>query len=200
MFPSASRGRRGGSAHRCALRGSRRVVLVGATQHGARLALSRHHRCRLSLFPAAHAAPAEPEVGNWVVVPHVLLRHLLGVPLAPLLREERHGRRRHRRRHGRDGSHVDAHPRHRRPLWQRPHAWLRGHRPARIVDLLLAALRHAEWEAAAQGLLLARCRRLCPRFVCDDRGAARYEDGAACTALPCSRHIGHNLGRRMEAW
>ncbi|CAK0894476.1 unnamed protein product [Prorocentrum cordatum] len=93
-----------------------RHVLVDPPQHRARLVLPGRDRHGLPVLDPALAAPARHEGRVHLALRHVLLRRILGVHLAALFPEERHGVGRHRCGHWRVCPHAAEGAAHRRPV------------------------------------------------------------------------------------
>mmetsp|Transcript_60562 Transcript_60562/g.189696 ORF Transcript_60562/g.189696 Transcript_60562/m.189696 type:complete len:280 (+) Transcript_60562:918-1757(+) len=160
-----------------------------AGRHGVRLPL---------LDPAGHPA-AEPQGGHAPVVRDVLLRHLLGLHLAHLLWQQRHGEGGDRGRPRADGAAALPHPCLWRPLPCRAHARIWRHRNPRAPRLLHAAARHAEPSKVLGRILWSSSVGLPCGPLRNHRLAHPNAEGATCTPLLGAGDPWHNAGAGLYA-
>mmetsp|Transcript_42717 Transcript_42717/g.107420 ORF Transcript_42717/g.107420 Transcript_42717/m.107420 type:complete len:233 (-) Transcript_42717:163-861(-) len=171
-------------------------LLGDLAEHPSRLAFPGHHRCRFPLLVAADASASKYQDRNAVALCNVLLRYLLGLHLPAVLPRERHGPRRHGRRHRRERADAAPHPGLWRPLRQRPAAGLRRHRSAGAAGLVPQEARPLEQAFVEGRLLRPRVGGLLFRSLRNHRRALHHEDGSAGVVVSGARDSRHDDGDR----
>mmetsp|Transcript_43535 Transcript_43535/g.134889 ORF Transcript_43535/g.134889 Transcript_43535/m.134889 type:complete len:243 (-) Transcript_43535:9-737(-) len=174
-------------------------MLAGAPQHRIRLVLSGPHWHERALYDAAFSAAAQHADCDTPAVPHVFLRHLLGLRLAAALQEERHGGGGQRWGRGRAHASRSPHPCHQRSSGLRAHPGLWGRRVAGAARHLLAAARPAQRPETVGRLLCARTRGLRRGAHSHDAGAHHAALGPARLAVSRARDPRHRAGPGPQA-
>mmetsp|Transcript_119973 Transcript_119973/g.340112 ORF Transcript_119973/g.340112 Transcript_119973/m.340112 type:complete len:207 (-) Transcript_119973:13-633(-) len=156
-----------------------------------------HHRGDAPGHDPEDRPAAQPEGGYHAAGVRVLLRHLLGLPLAAHLQEVRHDRGRNGRRHRPERAHGAEDPRGRcglpRPV-QTPGA--RRHSATRPPDIVAASPRPPAGLAPFLGLLRGGARRVRARPHRDLRVPPRHGARPARAAFPSAQHAGAILRDR----